>query len=159
MELDDRMKRRGFTAGSFYRTYCEMCSPPMRFLGSIESGGVWFSRHFDPILACIGPNTLLVMYYHGFWSRDRTVAYLNDAFYWLEGRRAIHPDPDGAITFAAREEDGHVTLQRYIPGDWAGYVNNLPLATCSRGRPRTDESTRIENEILREWLEHLTNAG
>ena len=160
MELDDRMKRRGFTAESFYQTYRDMCSQPMRFLGSIESGDVWFSRHFDPILACISPTTLLVMYYPRFWSRDITVAYLNEAFHWLEGRRSNSPYPNGGIKFAARKnEDGIITLHEYVPGDWAGYVNNLPLATCTRGRPRTDESTRVENEILHEWLEHMTDAG
>ena len=153
MELDDRMKRRGFSAESFYRTYRDMCSPPMRFLGSIESGDVWFSRHFDPILVCVGATTLLVMYYPSSWSRNKTVAYFNDSFQWLEGGTADPPHPNGGIKFAAREESGSIIIREYIHGDWAGYVNNLPLETCTRGTPRTDESTQIENEILHEWLE------
>ena len=120
------MKRRGFTAESFYQTYRDMCSQPMRFLGSIESGDVWFSRHFDPILACISPTTLLVMYYPGFWSRDKTVAYLNEAFHWLEGRRSNFPYPNGGIKFAARKnEDGIIPFTNTYLGIGLGM-----LITC-----------------------------
>ncbi|MEO1530451.1 MAG: hypothetical protein AAFX06_34110, partial [Planctomycetota bacterium] len=88
------------------------------------------------------------------------IANFNDAFHWLEGRLDSSPCPNGGIEFAAREEDdGKITLHEYVPGDWTGYVNNLPLATCTRGRPRTDESIKMENGILREWLENMADAG
>lgn len=126
----------------------------MHHLYSIESGELWFTNHFDPIIACIGSSSLLVMYYPRNWLPERIVDCFNEAYRWLHGHRSDSTSPNGGIKFAAREElDGSVTVHQYIPGDWAGYVINHPLATCKRGGHLTDASAQLEKRVLQRWID------
>ena len=139
MELCERLERRGFTEKSFYHSYRDMCAPPMMNILSSEFGDLWYYNNFNcPILACVGRQTLIVMYAPGSWSLERIETFFCESHQWLLGNSSSQPKPQGAIKFAACEEiGGDITIREIIPGDWDGLINRRPLPSFEQIVPLT----------------------